>query len=127
MRKAKTNNSNGNKRMVLYHITLSENISSIKQKGILPSIGYRVRHCSRPSERNTKEPKISLCEYKDIQHWRTAIYSREHDSNISVIKVDATNIHIKFRRWSKVLEYATWELIPNDNIIEVFKYTEFNF
>ena len=59
-----------------YHITRKENRESILENGLVPSIGANRLRCRRRDERESKDARISLCSFEEIEKWKDNIYKR---------------------------------------------------
>ena len=54
-------------KLKFYHITRKENRESILENGLVPSIGANRLRCRRRDERESKDARISLCSFEEIE------------------------------------------------------------
>lgn len=106
-----------------YHITKNENKNSILKNGLVPCIGENVRKCRDIKEKVSKDPRISLCKYNEIENWKNALYKNIQWEDLAIfeVKINSQDYIIKHRTWSNGIEYAVWTKIPQ-NCITIFSY-----
>lgn len=61
-------------KLKFYHITRKENMESILKNGLVPSIGANRLRCRRRDERESKDARVSLCSFEEIEKWKDNIY-----------------------------------------------------
>ena len=60
-------------KLKFYHITRKENRESILKNGLVPSIGANRLRCCRRDERESKDARVSLCSFEDIEKWSKSV------------------------------------------------------
>ena len=74
-------------KLKFYHITRKENRESILKNGLVPSIGANRLRCCRRDERESKDARVSLCSFEEIEKWKDNIYKKGFPINLSVYVV----------------------------------------
>jgi len=108
-----------------YHITDLSNLESIIKDGLKPSIGHHRQNCKIDIERESDDPRVSLCDEKNVLEWKNALYKKSPDTETVILKVMVDGLNMKRRLWRHGYEYACWDHINPDRIT-VINENEFN-
>ena len=94
-----------------YHITRKENRKSILENGLVPSIGANRLRCRRRDERESKDARVSLCSFEEIEKWKDNIYKKVDWKDLVVFECVCERSGLRVKHWENGDEYGCWNVI----------------
>jgi len=109
--------------MIGYHVTLRENLSSILNNGLIPSIGERSSQLTEDSLPLESIKRVYLFPTKDdcdtaLGQWLGDEFEDVEEDGLVIIEVDLSGIKTES---DCAFEVSVKEVINRDKIIKVFK------
>ena len=99
-------------KLKFYHITRKENMESILENGLIPSIGGANRlRCRRRDERESKDARVSLCSFEEIDKWKENIYRKVDWKDLVVFECVCERDDLRIKHWGNCDEYGCLDVI----------------
>ena len=98
-------------KLKFYHITRKENRESILENGLVPSIGANRLRCRRRDERESKDARVSLCSFEEIEKWKDNIYKKVDWKDLVVFECVCERSGLRVKHWENGDEYGCWNVI----------------
>ena len=98
-------------KLKFYHITRKENMESNLKNGLIPSIGANRLRCRRRDERESKDARVSLCSFEEIEKWKNNIYKKVDWKDLVVFECVCERSDLRVRHWKNGDEYGCWDVI----------------
>ena len=98
-------------KLKFYHITRKENRESILENGLVPSIGANRLRCCRRDKRESKDARVSLCSFEEIEKWKDNIYKKVDWKDLVVFECVCERSDLRVRHWKNGDEYGCWDVI----------------
>ena len=109
-------------KLKFYHITRKENRESILENGLVPFIGANRLRCRRRDERESKDARISLCSFEEIEKWKDNIYKKVDWKDLVVFECVCERSDLRVRHWKNGDEYGCWDVIRDVKEIKRWRY-----
>ena len=84
---------------------------SIIENGLIPSIGANRLRCRRRDERESKDARVSLCSFEEIEKWKDNIYKKVDWKDLVVFECVCERSDLRVRHWLNGDEYGCWDVI----------------
>ena len=84
---------------------------SILENGLVPSIGANRLRCRRRDERESKDARVSLCSFEEIEKWKDNIYKKVDWKDLVVFECVCERSDLRVRHWLNGDEYGCWDVI----------------
>ena len=84
---------------------------SILENGLVPSIGANRLRCRRRDERESKDARVSLCSFEEIEKWKDNIYKKVDWKDLVVFECVCERSDLRVRHWLNGDEYGCWNVI----------------
>ena len=84
---------------------------SILENGLVPSIGAIRLRCRRRDERESKDARVSLCSFEEIEKWKDNIYKKVDWKDLVVFECVCERSDLRVRHWLNGDEYGCWDVI----------------
>ena len=84
---------------------------SILENGLVPSIGANRLRCRRRDERESKDARVSLCSFEELEKWKENIYRKVDWKDIVVFECVCERSDLRVKHWGNGDEYGCWNII----------------